>query len=404
MIWFARFMLSTLVLFWFSALVRAIRSRRDERYRATEDTPGPEGNPRVALVVPARNEERNIAGLVEGILQQDYENITTVILNDGSTDRTGELLAAHHHEKNLNILEGGGGPLPDGWLGKAWACQRGAKFHIESDQPPEWLLFVDADVRLHPHAVTGVLGHAQRNELAMVSGLGNLVMESFWEKLLQPVVAGLIMAGNDLEKINDPENQDDRPLANGQFILVRRDAYEAVGGHGAVRADVLDDVGMASAITGAGFPYHLIFMRTLFDCRMYASFGEIWEGWTKNMFAGMRHSWLNLIIVMCFLAWIALVPYLLCGWGLATGNTEWAIWGGGIATLIQLVRLWLDIQVGQDIRYGPTQPIGVTLVLMLLFHSGIRASRGTAEWKGRVVPVIKPESNPELLDDDSIQA
>lgn len=403
MIWFARFMLSTLVLFWLSALVRAIRSKRDERYRATEDTPGPEGNPRVAVVVPARNEERNIAALVDGILHQDYGNITTVILNDGSTDRTGELLAKHHDQDGLHVLEGGGGALPDGWLGKAWACQRGGEFHLTSEQPPDWLLFVDADVRLHPHAVTGVLGHAQRNELAMVSGLGNLLMESFWEKLLQPVVAGLIMAGNDLEKINDPEQIDDRPLANGQFILVRRDAYEAVGGHEAVRSDVLDDVGMASAITGAGYPYHLIFMRTLFDCRMYASFSEIWEGWTKNMFAGMRHSWLNLVIVMGFLAWIALVPYLLCVWGLATGNTEWVAWGGGIATLIQLVRLWLDIQVGQDVRYGPTQPIGVAMMLVLLLHSGIRATRGTAEWKGRVVPVIKPEVKTEESEDDSHQ-
>jgi chlorobactene glucosyltransferase len=224
----------------------------------------------------------------------------------------------------------------------------------------------------------------------MVSGLGNLVMESFWEKVLQPVVAGLIMAGNDLDKVNDPDERDDRPLANGQFILVRSDAYTSIGGHSAVRSDVLDDVGMASAVTGAGYPYHLVFMRTLFDCRMYESLGELWEGWTKNMYAGMRCSWRNLLLVCGFLGWIALAPFLLLAFGLLTGQLEWMAWGGGLVALIQMVRLWLDIQVGQDVRYGPTQVLGVAMTLVLLLHSGIRASRGTAMWKGRVVPVTPP--------------
>jgi hypothetical protein len=229
----------------------------------------------------------------------------------------------------------------------------------------------------------------------MLSGLGNLVMVSFWEKVLQPVVAGLIMAGNDLEKVNDPEERDDRPLANGQFILVRREAYEAVGGHGAVRSDVLDDVGMASAITGAGLAYQLVFMRTLFDCRMYESLGDLWEGWTKNLYAGLR-GWPNLLMVCGLVTWASLVPFLLLGLGLVTGSLEWTLWGGGLVALIQLVRLWLDIQVGQDVRYGPTQVLGVAMTLVLLVNSGLRASRGTAMWKGRVVPVQTAE--PQALD------
>jgi len=389
MIWVARFFLGTLVLFWFSALVRAIRSKRDERYRVTEETPGPAHGPSVGLVVPARNEVGNIGACVDSILSQDYPNIHLVVLNDGSTDGTDVVLADRAHDGRVTILDGGAGELPEGWLGKAWACQRGARHLLEGPAAPEWLLFVDADVVLHPHAVSGVLGHAEANGLAMLSGLGRLVMESFWEKVMQPVVAGLIMAGNDLDKINDPEQRDDRPLANGQFILVRRDAYEAVGGHEAVRQDVLDDVGMASAITAAEFPYQLVFMRELFDCRMYTNLAELWEGWTKNLFAGMRQSWVNLLVVMGFVLWISLFPYLLLLWGWFVGDLEWMAWGGGLTILIQLVRLWLDIQVGQDLRYGPTQPVGVIMLLVLLVHSGIRAARGTAAWKGRTVPIVK---------------
>ena len=114
---------------------------------------------------------------------------------------------------------------------------------------------------------------------------------------------------------------------------------------------------------------------------------------------GMRHSWRNLLIVCGFLAWIALVPFLLLAYGLATGHGEWTAWGGALVALIQMVRLWLDLQVGQDIRYGPTQVVGVVMTLVLLLHSGIRATRGTAMWKGRTVPVQAPPS--EAVGSDS---
>ena len=110
---------------------------------------------------------------------------------------------------------------------------------------------------------------------------------------------------------------------------------------------------MASAIKGAGYPYNLIFMRDLFSCRMYTNLSELWEGWTKNMYAGMRYSLVNLAVVMLFVTWMSLVPYLLLAWGLYSGSAEWTAWGGGISAVVQLVRLWLDIQVGQDPKYGP---------------------------------------------------
>jgi hypothetical protein len=112
------------------------------------------------------------------------------------------------------------------------------------------------------------------------------------------------------------------------------------------------------------------------------------------MYAGMRYSTLNLVVVMGFVAWVALAPYVLLAHGLWTGSAEWVAWGASISVLIQLVRFWLDIQVGQDPLYGPTQPFAVAMLLSLLAHSGLRAKRGTAEWKGRNVPIVKYESQP----------
>ena len=279
---------------------------------------------RVGVVVPARNEERHVGVLVESILAQDHKDIAVVVLNDGSTDRTGEILAGFD-DPRLTVIDGGRHrSLMDGSVRPGRA--RGSEGSAGQRCPAAMAALRRCGCPLHPHALSATLGHATRNELGMVSGLGRLVMETFWEKVLQPVVAGLIMAGNDLERVNDPENDDDRPLANGQFILVREDAYRAVDGHAAVKTDVLDDVGMASAIKGAGYPYNLIFMRDLFSCRMYTNLSELWEGWTKNMYAGMRYSLVNLAVVMLFVTWMSLVPYLLLAWGLYSGSAEWTAW------------------------------------------------------------------------------
>ncbi len=187
MIWVARFFLGTLVYFWFSALVRAIRSKRDDEYRLTENSPAPDASPRVGVVVPARNEVDNIGACVDAILGQDHPHLRLLVLDDGSTDGTDAVLANRLGDPRLTVVQGGGGALPEDWLGKAWACQRAAQHFLESEDAPEWLLFVDADVVLHPHAVSAVLGQAIANDLAMLSGLGRLVMESFWEKVMGPV-------------------------------------------------------------------------------------------------------------------------------------------------------------------------------------------------------------------------
>ena len=153
--------------------------------------------------------------------------------------------------------------MPTGWFGKPWALQRAQK-----SATGEWLAFVDADVTLQPEAVSRVIGYAQQHQLDMVTGLGNLVMESFWEKVLQPAVGGLILAGNSLSQVNNPEKKD-KNLANGQFIVISREAYDRLGGHECVKANILDDIGIARAVVANDMRYHCLDLQALFDCRMY---------------------------------------------------------------------------------------------------------------------------------------
>jgi chlorobactene glucosyltransferase len=211
-------------------------------------------------------------------------------------------------------------------------------------------------------------------------------MVSFWEKVMQPVVAGMIISGNPLSRVNSPSKRTGRPLANGQFILMTTEAYASVRGHEAVRDDVLDDVGMATAVTEAGHGYHMTFMTTIFQCRMYGGFADLWEGWTKNLFPGLGWSWAALIGLIVFTVLTTLLPYGLVVAGIVSGGLSW-VWPMGIVLIIQALRLYLDRTFDQDSRFGITHGPATLLLCVLLVRSAVHTSRGRATWKGRTLSV-----------------
>jgi chlorobactene glucosyltransferase len=382
--WLTRLMFGLLILNWVGLALRTWKGRKDKRFHIfTDDEPLPSPAPGVSVVIPARDEVANIGPCLDAVLAQDHPRLEVVVLDDGSTDGTSELLTGYRSDARLKVVQGQGEP-PAGWFGKPWAVQR-AQEH--ATQP--WLLFIDADVRLHPHAVSRALAYAARHELGMLSGFGTLVTGSFWEKVLQPVVGGLIVAGNDTSEVNDPERPD-KAMANGQFILFERGWYDRIGQHGAVRNDVLDDVGLARAAKAGGVPYHMTFMRPLFSCRMYDGFGEIWRGWRKNLFAGMHYSWGVVAAVLVYLLLTNLLPWLLLPLALAgLLGAEWLAWCLGAILLMQAVRLYLDLVFQHPPAYGPTQVLGVGLVMLLIVDSAWSSTRGGVAWKGRKVDVAR---------------
>ncbi|MCB9778283.1 MAG: glycosyltransferase [Alphaproteobacteria bacterium] len=381
LLWGARVGLALIGLFWLLTALGVARKRKEAAWRLGPDSPVPDAAPSLSIVVPARDEVANIERCVRGAVAQDLPQVQVVVLDDGSTDGTSEVLARLSAEfpERLTVLTGGDAPLPSGWLGKPWACQRAARAATG-----DWILFIDADVELFPRAAGAAMAAAITHDAGLVSGLGHLEVHSFWEKVMQPVVAGLIMSGNDLDVLNDPEKRPERPLANGQFLLFRRDCYEALGGHEAVRQAVVDDVGMAVATLGGGFEYRLFMMRELFTCRMYDSLGALWEGWTKNLFTGIRRSWGVLIGLELFLFAHNVLPVLLLLAGLVgLVGPEFLAWGGALTFILVVVRIYLDRAYGLDWRYAVTQPLGVAMLQVLLVHSAVRTIRGTASWKGR---------------------
>jgi chlorobactene glucosyltransferase len=375
----ARGFLGLAALGWLSSLVKIELRKRDRKWALGPEDLALESGHTVSVLVPARNEVHNIQACVRSILAQEGCEIQAIVLDDGSTDGTSECLEGLRTEDARLQVVAGKEALPEGWFGKAWALMRAQKAATQ-----EWLVFVDADVKLHPKAIQSVVAYARANDLDMVSGIGRLEMLSFWERVMQPAVAGLILAGNDLDAVNNPEKTG-KVLANGQFIAIRRSTYDAVGGHESVRQNVLDDVGLAEVVTEAGFAYQFLVLRELFSCRMYTSFSEIWAGWSKNLFAGLKRSWVALVLVLFFLFNQVLAGPLLLGLGAAgVLGPEWLWWGGTLCVLMQIVRFQMDRVWGLSPVYGLTHAPANLILMALLVNSAFSNRKGVA-WKGRLV-------------------
>jgi len=372
-------------LFWAASLAKATRTRSASPFRVG---PGdPPGGGSVGVLIPARDEAANIVGCLRAARAALGDGPPIMVLDDGSTDGTGALLVElQAQDPNLHVIVGGGAPLPAGWLGKPWACQRLAAAAADLHPSLDWLLFIDADVRLAPASVPAVVGYAERNQLDLLSGFGQLELRSFWEKVLQPAVAGLILGAHDFAKTNAPAKPDAELIANGQLMLARAATYRAAGGHQLVANNVLDDVGLAQAFVGRGLRYHIAYMTSVFSCRMYTGISEIWAGWNKNLFAGFGRSWIKVIVVVAGIFGVVLAPWLAAPLGLL-GPLPLSIglWGAVTVGLQLALRFYLDGVFAQDRRYSITMPLGWALLALLILSSAVSTQLGRTRWKGRAL-------------------
>ena len=235
----------------------------------------------VSAIIPARNEEASIARAVESVAAQP-EVGEVIVVNDQSTDRTGAVLAdLAERIPKLKVLATDG--LPKGWVGKNYAVSAGAAL-----AQGDWLLFTDADTYHYPGSARRALNDAVDRGAVLVSYSPEQEMDTWWERVLIPFVYCRLAARFSFARINDPRQPD--AAANGQFMLVLRDAYEAIGGHAAVAGEILEDVALARRVKQQGYGIYFTAPIGIVRTRMYRSFGAMWQGWTKNLYPLMGGS------------------------------------------------------------------------------------------------------------------
>jgi glycosyltransferase involved in cell wall biosynthesis len=235
----------------------------------------------VSVIVPARNEEASLGTCLESLVSQKLVSQTGVafeiiVVDDHSTDRTREIAASFAARQNgvVRVIEAG--PLPDGWTGKNNAVVAGARA-----ARGEWLLFTDADTVHLPGSLARALKEAQENNADLLSYSPEQIAVTFWEMAVLPVVFAELARQYPPSKVSDPNSP--AAAANGQYILVRREAYDAVGGHAAIASSILEDVALARAVKKSGRRIRFRYAADAVRTRMYRSFSQLRDGWTKNL-------------------------------------------------------------------------------------------------------------------------
>jgi chlorobactene glucosyltransferase len=371
--------------YWWVHLAAAIRRMVQRDFLVTVDThalPPVDEQPTVSVLIPARDEAAAIQRCLESVLAQDHAVAEVIVLDDRSTDGTGDIVdaLARSDDRLRRIV---GRELPGGWKGKNWALHQAV-----AEARGEWLLFVDADVQLSDQAVRQALGAARAHGAQMVSWFAQLEMRTFWERQLMPFIADFIVLFSPLHKVNDPA--EDHCIANGQFILIRREVYDEVGGHAAIRGTIIDDVGLARAVKFAGFAMHMAFALGLMQTRMYASFGQIWRGWSKNFFPAMQQRPGLAVGAVAYLALTGVVPPLLAVWAVVSaaggrfGAPELLALSAAAGIVVyRTVTRWVD-PGGYGWAHVLLHPLQA-LVLSGIIVDSVLQSRGnrSTRWKGR---------------------
>lgn len=348
--------------------------------KPTSDDPILEDAPWVSICIPARNEALNISACILSALASNWPRLEVILVDDRSEDETVALAKkAANGDPRFRIISGS--DPPEGWAGKPWACSRAAK-----EAKGAWLLFIDADVLIHPDAVRTAVFLSQSRELDLLSFFGTWTLLGFWERALIPVVGWLIRGSIDLSKVNGRGSQ--QAFGNGQFMFFRRSSYVSIEGHKAVFDQVLDDVRMAEAMKRSGFATEMRPAYWTFKVRLYRSLAEIISGYTKNLFEGMGRKPMMGVGAAVFIFIGTVFPFLF----VLSGVCFRMIFGWGIPSLTWLIafmflcgiqfafRFRLEKEDGRDGMIFWMHPFANIILMWILLRStfGVRV-----KWKGR---------------------
>ena len=338
--------------------------------------------PPISVIIPARNEEATIATVVESVLASDYRPLEVLVVDDRSTDRTGAIVSEiAQRDARLRLIPGE--PLPEGWFGKPWACDQG--YHAARG---EILVFTDADTRHEPGLLAHALGDMEKEGAHLLTVSPHQRCETFWERLVMPQVWWLLAVRYHPRSVNRARRARD-VIANGQFIMVPRADYEAVGTHAVVREEVAEDLALAQAFFRAGRKLRFVFAQRLMETRMYRDLPHLVEGWSKNLYLGGRLSFPDEPLARALVPLLVALPLILwvlppLAWlGGAAGWFQPSLTAAAATATVLSAVFWAIISVSMRIPpwYALGYPLGAGMALFIVARSTVRG--GEVEWKGR---------------------
>jgi hypothetical protein len=372
------------------AVVRWAESRLDILTPRSPRFEAPDA-PLVTAIIPAKDEEASLPGCLASVAAQSYPSMEILVVDDRSSDGTAEIgrsfAASDPRARVITIHD-----LPPGWTGKTHALQ------VAADQARgEWFWFLDADTRHEPDNLSIVMEYARSQNAALASLIPELRCETFWERVIQPLAAVVLIQSFPLFRVNNDRSR--AAFANGQYILVRRDAYRAAGGHHAVRDRFVEDIGMAGCVKRLGLPIRVAVAHGIGSTRMYASLGQLVRGWSRILYDALgRSPWRLMAKILDPLVFsqsghVALFAALLM---LAAGRSDPFVSWLLVLSLAQhavsfvVLRRLYRLSVPES-RYAFTFPLANLVMDWVLVRSLLMCLTGRVTWRGTAYgPAVVP--------------
>ncbi len=334
-----------------------------------EDLPAGE-QPLISILVPARNEEKNIANCVQSCLAQNYNNIEVLVLDDNSEDRTPFIVKTlSKGDSRVRLIQGE--PLAAGWLGKNWACHQ-----LSQSARGDYFLFVDADVIMKPSAVGIALSAIKKYKLSMFSIFPTQILSGAGAALVIPIMNWLLLNFLPLRQVYKGSSPS-LVAANGQFIAFEKGAYLRNGGHVKVRDKVVEDMELARGIKRSGEKLMTGLGGDVVECRMYPDLASSVKGFTKNFFPGFGIPAILFFLMVNLFIFIYLFPYIL-----AVTNPLWLVPVFFISVSKVVISLLSRSYLSVEIFAHPVQ-------MIIMYITGMRSiyysETGKLEWKGRTL-------------------
>lgn len=352
--------------------------------------PLPPQPPSISCVVPARNEERNIGRCLEGLSAQNYPAFEIVVVDDDSSDDTPAILSRWQARDNrIRVVHTGG--KPPGWNGKQNACYKGAQAASN-----DWLCFMDADTYAEPSLLRQTMAFALANNIDMLTMQPWYVMGSFWERTVLPSALSGILYIFPPHKVNDPAHP--MAIANGQFIMMPRAVYEAIGGHEAVRDRMMDDFPLAEHVKGLGYRLYMVDGSQVMRVRLYHNLGEIWAGALKTA-VDITGGWRITIMAVLINLFTHVGSIALLAWAIVLGSVPIIAISAGTAALWAVYNAMVCVQGFRvPAPYGLLYPLAGVISSAILLDGMARLLTGrSVRWKDRELMGTPGVSAPNVL-------
>lgn len=332
----------------------------------------------VSILVPARNEaHRVLEKSISSMLDQTYKNYELIVLNDRSTDDTQKILEELETQNSkLKIIEG---KEPEkGWLGKPNALEQAFE-----NSNGEWILTADADIIFAPETLQTVVAYAEEHDSDALTLIPKQIFGSFWERLFMPVFGWFCLLAMPLHRVNDPTGNES--MGVGNFFMFRRRVLEKIGGFESVKSEVAEDLKLAEIIKNKKYKLRIDYAEFI-ETRMYSGFREIWEGFTKNLFSGMKFSIVKTVFGSFSILIFGILPPIFAVVFLLSKN-YYLFLPLFITYIFQiLIFIYINFKWRANFFYALLTPLGLAMFLAILANSTVRVLSGKGvTWKGRVI-------------------